>query len=601
MSELYECKADDIYRFAKVQGIKTHNKGNEIVFDICPYCKSEKDKHTFSINRDTGQFECKRASCQAKGNMITLAKDFGFTLSDEIDRYLALNTYRNKFKTFAKQEIEVRDNAIEYLKSRGISEEVCRKYQITVREDNSDVLVFPFFDEYNELTFIKYRDLDYKKGFSKAKEWCEKSCKPILFGMNLITDFSELVITEGQIDSLSVVESGYENAVSVPTGAQGFTWLPHCWDWLQKFGQIIVFGDCENGTVTLFDYLHARLGKKVKCVQPIDYADCKDANEILQKHGKEFILSAIDKARKTTSSRIKDISSVKCIDPTKLATLSTGISAIDNMLGGGIKIGQVVLQSGERGNGKSTWASQLVCEALSQGYNAFMYSGELPDFYVKNWIDKQISGKEFPSSADTEKINEWYADRLFLYNTDTITDEKSEMECLLETIEEAVVIKDCKFILIDNLMTVVSASDNESLYRSQSKFVDSLCKMAQKYQIFVMLIAHPRKKSGKEDKEFGNDDVSGSADITNRVDIVMSYDRVICNKEEVQDKVAQRKMSITKNRLFGKVTDKYNEIYLWFDDSSKRISDSNNFYKPYMADNNGFVSSEGQGEMEIPF
>ena len=243
MSELYECKADDIYRFAKVQGIKTHNKGNEIVFDTCPYCKSEKDKHTFSINRDTGQFECKRASCQAKGNMITLAKDFGFTLSDEIDRYLALNTYRNKFKTFAKQEIEVRDNAIEYLKSRGISEEVCRKYQITVREDNSDVLVFPFFDEYNELTFIKYRDLDYKKGFSKAKEWCEKSCKPILFGMNLITDFSELVITEGQIDSLSVVESGYENAVSVPTGAQGFTWLPHCWDWLQKFGQIIVFGE----------------------------------------------------------------------------------------------------------------------------------------------------------------------------------------------------------------------------------------------------------------------------------------------------------------------------------------------------------------------
>lgn len=594
MSNLYEFKVEDIYRFANSRNIKTKNEGKNIAFEICPYCRSDKDKYTFAINRENGKFQCMRASCQVKGNMITLAKDFNFSLSEEVDRYLLLNDYRNKFKTFPKKEIEVKDRAIEYLKSRGISEEVCRKFRITVRDDDSDILVFPFFDENDNLTFIKYRDLEYKKGFSKSKEWCEASCKPILFGMNLINDYSELVITEGQIDSLSVVESGYQNAVSVPTGANGFTWLPHCWEWLNRFHSIIVFGDCENGQVTLFQYLSVRLGNKVKCVQPADYSGCKDANEILQKCGKDFVLSAIDRARRTTSNRIKDISKVEALDPMKLPTLKTNISQIDSFLGGGIKIGQVVLQSGERGNGKSTWASQLVCEALSQNYNSFMYSGELPDFYVKNWIDKQITGKAYPTQEDIDSANKWYEDRLFLYNKDTIEENKSEMESLLETIEEAVITKDVRFVLIDNLMTVVSANNNETLYRSQSKFVDSLCKLAQKYQIFIMLIAHPRKKSQKDDS-FGNDDVSGSADITNRVDIVMSYDRVIAREGE-NEFSPKRKMSITKNRLFGRVTDKYNEIYLYFDEGSKRISDVQGQYRNYLG-----KFEDVSEELDIPF
>lgn len=594
MSNLYEFKVEDIYRFANSRNIKTKNEGKNIAFEICPYCRSDKDKYTFAINRENGKFQCMRASCQVKGNMITLAKDFNFSLSEEVDRYLLLNDYRNKFKIFPKKEIEVKDRAIEYLKSRGISEEVCRKFRITVRDDDSDILVFPFFDENDNLTFIKYRDLEYKKGFSKSKEWCEASCKPILFGMNLINDYSELVITEGQIDSLSVVESGYQNAVSVPTGANGFTWLPHCWEWLNRFHSIIVFGDCENGQVTLFQYLSVRLGNKVKCVQPADYSGCKDANEILQKCGKDFVLSAIDRARRTTSNRIKDISKVEALDPMKLPTLKTNISQIDSFLGGGIKIGQVVLQSGERGNGKSTWASQLVCEALSQNYNSFMYSGELPDFYVKNWIDKQITGKAYPTQEDIDSANKWYEDRLFLYNKDTIEENKSEMESLLETIEEAVITKDVRFVLIDNLMTVVSANNNETLYRSQSKFVDSLCKLAQKYQIFIMLIAHPRKKSQKDDS-FGNDDVSGSADITNRVDIVMSYDRVIAREGE-NEFSPKRKMSITKNRLFGRVTDKYNEIYLYFDEGSKRISDVQGQYRNYLG-----KFEDVSEELDIPF
>lgn len=87
----------------------------------------------------------------------------------------------------------------------------------------------------------------------------------------------------------------------------------------------------------------------------------------------------------------------------------------------------------------------------------------------------------------------------------------------------------------------------------------------------VLLVAHPRKSSG----ELGNDDVSGSADITNRVDIVLSYERA--------DKQDNRKslLSVTKNRLTGKLKTGDNRIELFFSDKTKRISDIKSTYRHY--------------------
>ena len=70
--------------------------------------------------------------------------------------------------------------------------------------------------------------------------------------------FERLVITEGQIDSLSVDTAGINNAVSVPTGANGFTWVPYCFDWVSRFEEIVVFGDFEKGRMTLLDDIRKR-------------------------------------------------------------------------------------------------------------------------------------------------------------------------------------------------------------------------------------------------------------------------------------------------------------------------------------------------------
>ena len=34
--------------------------------------------------------------------------------------------------------------------------------------------------------------------------------------------------------------------VSVPSGCSNLDWLDHCWDWLEKFQTIILFGDSDE-------------------------------------------------------------------------------------------------------------------------------------------------------------------------------------------------------------------------------------------------------------------------------------------------------------------------------------------------------------------
>ena len=67
------------------------------------------------------------------------------------------------------------------------------------------------------------RKTDFDKSRDKNKEWCENYTMPILFGMKQCVDFGTLVITEGQIDSLTLADCGIKNAVSVPTGCLLYT------------------------------------------------------------------------------------------------------------------------------------------------------------------------------------------------------------------------------------------------------------------------------------------------------------------------------------------------------------------------------------------
>ena len=571
----YEFKPEDARAFARDQHIQVREKGDELHFVKCPYCGNRtSDKNTFAINLKTGQFKCLRSSCGAQGNMLTLAQDFGFSLGTDIDEYYQP---KKEFKTFkVPEKIIPKDPAIKYLESRGISEEVTKKYEITTQTNNDKILVFPFKTSENETPFIKYRKTDFKKGRDQNKEWCQADGKPVLFGMKQC-DLSNdtLIITEGQIDSLSVAEAGYTNAVSVPTGCNGFTWVPYCWDWIQNFKTIIVFGDYEKGHMTLLDDIKRRFSQLIKHVRYEDYKDCKDANAILQKYGRDQVRACIENAQAEPIRHIRNLSEVEVINPYDIPKIKTGIKQLDSLLKGGLPLGSITLVTGKAGEGKSVLASQIMLEAIDQGHKVFAYSGELTDTAFKAIAMLQAGGSHCYqyqnkdgytgytlSDSNIALIDNWINNKVFIYDDSIVDDEQEETIVLTKLIEDAIKRCGVDFIIIDNLMTALELEHNgeDSKYDQQSTFVKRLARIARTFNVVLVLVAHMRKNNSNRN---GNDEVAGSSDISNLASITLMYEK---DKELSPD---QRRLKVWKNRLFGYTN---SEGYIMdYDEKSKRI------------------------------
>lgn len=562
----YEFQERDLLGLASKLGADTRRKGDELFFKWCPYCHGDgHDKDTFSVNLTTGLYKCFRSGCDRHGHFVQLARDFGYPLD--------MGDTPRKYRELPQRPLKVKEQAVRYLEGRGISRGVTERYHISARKDNENVLVFPFYDQNHTLRFVKYRKTDFDKERDKNKEWCEKDTMPILFGMDQCQDFSRLVITEGQIDSLSLAEAGIPNAVSVPNGARGFTWIENCWDWVAKFPEVVVFGDCERGKITLVDELSRRLRCKLRVVRQEDYLGEKDANAILQKYGPEAIRQAVHNAQVLPVNHVVRLAEVESVDLNDLERIRTGFSNLDRVVDG-FFMGQLVLLTGKRGEGKSTLMGQLMAEALNQGYKVLAYSGELPGYQFKRWLDFQLAGPQnvlttynvysdprYSLEEDTvQRLNRWYYDNAFLYDNNSLNGD--EYESLLETIEKTIQRYGVKLVCVDNLMTAIDVASADSQYIQQSQFVRSLKQIAVRYNVVVLLVAHPKKTDGKVTD---NDAVFGSSDITNRADIVLSY------VKNAEGEAPGGKVFVMKNRMTGKLALGDGAVAMEYEPSSKRI------------------------------
>lgn len=580
----YQLNESDIYGFAAFVGAKTHLKGDELIFTYCPYCHGGdghgRDKDTFAINIKKGVFNCKRSSCGKQGHFVELCSDHDYPLDTAKP-----TVYRDLKQPTGPAEM--RDSSTGYLEGRGISREIAQKYDVTARKDNPKILCFPFYDETGRLITIKYRNMTYRKGQNKSKEWFEKDTMPILFGMKQCEDFETLVITEGQLDALSVAQAGIKNAVSVPNGCTSFTWLTPCAEWVGKFREVVVFGDWEKGKMTLLDTLKDRLDVRIRAVRRQDYLGEKDANDILTKYGPQAVRKAVERAEEPKISNVKDLSAVKNVDLNALERVKTGIVDIDRATGG-LVMGSVVILTGERGQGKSTLLSQILANVLDQSdpdgnrYTEFVYSGELTDQFFKRWLDFQLAGpenieettneygeKDYTIGTETvEKITQWYKGRIYIYDNAIVPESDVNMtDLLLKTVEDVIKQYGARIIAIDNLMTALESIVNQNdLYLGQSQFVGRLKKLAMKYNVCIIVVAHPRKApyTQKKGRELSNDDVSGSADVTNKADVVLT-----CARDKEIDGLNH--VQITKNRLFGRHRIGKNDIKLLYSEKSRRM------------------------------
>lgn len=211
----------------------------------------------------------------------------------------------------------------------------------------------------------------------------------------------------------------------------------------------------------------------------------------------------------------------------------------------------------------------------------FFYSGELMNWYFKAWFDGQVAGGDhinrmvtgagFVSySVDAQVLpamEKWYRDKVYIFDNNILAD-RSEEDTLLQTMEVAIKQYGCRVLVIDNLMTAMVDDTSVDQYRQQTIFVNALAKMAKQYNVVIFLIAHPRKKQGFTG--FDNDDVAGSSNITNLVDVVLRYSRP--KGKDIPPDTNDRELTVFKNRLTGQTN--RNGIKLFFQPESKRIAES---------------------------
>ena len=504
-------------------------KGEEIVPERCPFCHGGEhgDKYTFAMNAETGAYNCKRGSCGAQGAFTELLRHFGeqTTQGDEKRRKTAYKRPQGHIGNITVL-------GLRYLKQRGISQETAKAYR--VGEDGKGNLVFPFFDDTMQHVFTKYRPArDIKPG--ERKSWRDKDTKPILYGIPLCDPAYPLCIFEGEIDAMSGYEAGLPNCVSVPSGAQDFSWLDTCWAFLERFKDIYLFGDNdEPGQAMQRAIIEKLVGWNVYTVPH----ECKDANELLAAKGKEAVAKAYRNAQEAPVYGILSIRNIEAYDPGGAPRVMSGIPTLDKMLGG-FQYGDLTVWTGRRGEGKSTMLNIIALEAIEQGEKVCYYSGELSAQRLLYWLELAAAGRENVKKGFDRKnsrdfyyvphhirgmIRRWMDERLFVY--DNTLPGAGGADSLLKAFHAVKSRKDCRVFILDNLMTVTLAQTRSGYFQEQSAFVGRLVEFAAGRNAVVHLVAHPRKVSG----EITGDDIAGTGDIANRAANVLTLERV--NEEE---------------------------------------------------------------------
>ena len=272
--------------------------------------------------------------------------------------------------------------------------------------------------------------------------------------------------------------------------------------------------------------------------------------------------------------------------------IKTGIINLDRKIRG-LKKGFVTVLSGLRACGKSSLISQIVVEAVNQGYKVAMFSGELTNVNALDWLELQAAGRDNVYETQyrgfykvenkvQQKIDNWLDNKVYIYNNEYGNNFKFILEQLKKVVEE----KKVDLVILDNLMALNISTLDQTKFMQQSLFVEELENFAKMSNIHILFVAHPRKSNAFLRLE----DVSGSNDIINRVDNALILHRVNTDFKRLSKEMfgndipqnildADNVIEICKDRETG-IQDEF--IPLSFEYSCKRLcnyKDENKHYK----------------------
>jgi twinkle protein len=344
-----------------------------------------------------------------------------------------------------------------------------------------------------------------------------------------ITDESELeiprVITEGQFDAASFKAAGVPYVGSVPNGAvdrmgegeiipsedKQFAYL---WDGNQLRGglaqahTIILATDSDRAGRVLREELALRLGRG-RCWYVTYPPGCKDANDVLQKFGPDkgcdLLNDIIADAKPVVASKLSKLSSIPVV---KRESVTCGWTEVSRHLR--IERPEMLVITGPPGDGKSQFAMALGANLAHQ----HQWPGAILQFeddvergredLTRYWIGRNrtmpngapLDPRE--STAEDRKAAAEWIDRYFrvIPPSEDLDDERCDLDWLKRTIAEAAIRHRCRWVLIDpwnEIEHMWGKGLTESQYLNDA--LRDIKKLARRYQLAIIIVAHPDKAS----------------------------------------------------------------------------------------------------------
>tara|TARA_Y100000356_G_C11248330_1_gene285416 strand:+ start:288 stop:1841 length:1554 start_codon:yes stop_codon:yes gene_type:complete len=419
------------------------------------------------------------------------------------------------------------------LEERGISSETAVKFGVECKKGTggSELLALPYK--------LQGKTHSYKVRPVNSKNPCfwsgsEEERGKHFFNVDCLSDPSlsdyPLIITEGELDCLTILPH-YPKCVSVPNGANlksipidderantAFEYLNNAIDELREVKEIILATDGDRSGRVLAKDLAMRLGRpRCRWIKyPYKDADqserCKDINECVQVYGEKIIPKIIEKAEWWSVSGVYRLDQLAPLPTPEV--FKTGMGKMDNHLG--IRLGDFSVVTGIPSHGKSTFVNDVVCR-LTAKYDlkvAFASFEQPPQIdhkrNLERWLQTPPAGLNLKNEVLTGqnsnndelhrgKTVQSYINNHFVFIVKE-DDETADLDWLLEKMAVCVIQHDCDIIVIDPYNEIDHSRD----YRQTStdyigESIKKLKRFASRYDVHVMVVAHPTKLSEKAD------------------------------------------------------------------------------------------------------
>lgn len=500
---------------------------NGDVYTTCPWCSASRKKKNvkcLSVNLEKNAYLCHH--CGKSGGLG--GRD------TRVDSGWRKPAY---IKPQPTPQGMLPEQVVQWFTQRGIEDWVLDHFQIGWQsvympqlEGHQHAIVFPYFRD-GELINRKYRTLDKQFRMDTGAE-------RILYGLDEIGE--TVTVVEGECDRLSVAMAGELSCVSVPDGAPAvgtkdysskFTFLDSAEAQLAGVKKFILAVDNDPPGVLLEDELARRLGRE-RCWR-VKWPDgCKDANDVLVKHGAEDLKWYLDSAEpypiEGVFTALGEQGKVFALYHNGLERgQSTGWSQLDPFYT--VRPGEFTVVIGIPGSGKSNFVDALFVNlAKLHGWSFAMFSPEnqpLED-HIARIVEKYV-GRPF-TDGPTPRMDEHDLDSGLHWVNDHFywmlpNDEGSwDVDWILARARQLVYRYGIRGLVIDpwnELESHRAKTETETEYIS--RVLRGVRQFGRRHGVHVFLVVHPTKMRRDDTGKYPIPtlwDASGSAHFRNKAD-----------------------------------------------------------------------------------